>query len=335
MNGSGKTNFLDAIYCLSNGRSVFHHVDHQLVRFEQPFCWIKGVFQLHDKPDEILFGFHVGKKKVIKKNGAEYDKLSDHFGRYPIIMMNPFDTDLIRGGSEIRRRFIDSLLSQLNPVYLNQLILYNHTLRQRNALLKNSFPWKSSDEALLDTYDEKMAPIADDISQQRSQLINEFDSVAGTIYQDISSNRELLSIAYETTLDNRSAAKAIADSREEDLRSRRSNAGIHKDDYQINLNHRSAKQFGSQGQQKSCTLALKLAQHALISNNTSIQPIVLLDDLFDRLDEERIKQLLLHLLKEDGQQIFISHTSRIQVNDMVQSVGFSAQNLEIERGTIK
>lgn len=304
-NGVGKTNLLDAIYYLAFTKSAFNSVDKDNILHEENFFSIKASFEVADKSVEMLCAVRLGEKKMVRWGGKEYDKLSEHIGKLPLVMIIPQDTDIVREASEMRRKFFDNLLCQLDQEYLQLLVKYNHLLKQRNALLK-SFQEKNRFSAeQIAPYDELMIPLALKIAEQRQLLMNSFLPIFQEFYQDLSDGQEEVSINYDTRVTN-SLESDFKVQHQKDFRQGRTTLGIHKDDYIFLSEGKAAKKFGSQGQQKSFVIALKLTQFELLKAAKNQKPLLLLDDIFDKLDDKRIAYLLKMMADGRFGQIFLT-----------------------------
>lgn len=312
-NGMGKTNLLDAIYYLSMCRSRLNSLDKYVLRHEADFIRLEGHFNRKEKKERIVAKVIPRKSKVIERNDVPYKKFSEHIGLVPIIIIMPDDTLLIREGSEERRRFIDNTLSQIDAVYLQYLIRYNQLLKQRNALLKQS-DGSSVDYALLATYDQQMALPAKIVHEKRRSFIEQFLPLFQNWYKGISKDAELVDIQYQSQLNDGDFMELTKRGLQKDVILQRTNVGIHKDDLAFKLADHTMKRFASQGQLKSFVLSLGLARYEVVRKYQKLQPILLLDDIFDKLDEERVKQLLTLLSERSFGQIFLTdtHVSRIK-----------------------
>jgi len=312
-NGIGKTNLLDAIYYLCMTKSAFNSIETLNITHEEYFFLNKGTFITSENgtanATAIQCAYKKGEKKSIKLDKKEYEKLRNHIGKFPCVLMTPYDTDLVRESSEIRRKFFDNTLSQTNSEYLENLMQYNHFLKQRNNLLKLFAERKTSDTALLETYNAQMTPLAREIYQTRSEFIKDFIPYFLSYYKQLSSAKEDMSIKYASQLENGDFEVLLKQNLHKDLLAQRTTEGIHKDDYIFEMDGFSLKKMGSQGQQKSYVVALKLAQYAWIAEQKQVKPILLLDDIFDKLDDHRIGKLLEMMASDNFGQIFISDAS--------------------------
>lgn len=320
-NGSGKTNMLDAIHYLSLTKSAFNAIDSQNIRHEADFMAIRGTFRSGDsgseepertdsakkiKTETIQCSLQQGQRKILKHNKKVYDKISEHIGRYPVVLITPNDTDVIREGSETRRKFFDSILSQLDQQYLQDLLQYNHNLKQRNSLLKQFADRNSFDKDLLEPYNQHLLRLGQSILEARKNFLQEYLPYFLSHYLNLTEGKEAVSIRYESNLDVDNPAEALQKSLRRDLILQRSNIGIHKDDYIFEIEGHALKKFGSQGQQKSFVIALKLAQFDLIRQHKGFKPILLLDDIFDKLDDHRIAKLMELVSGHTFGQLFVT-----------------------------
>jgi DNA replication and repair protein RecF len=293
------------------------------------------MFKSEGRDQQLIFGLKAGEKKILKLNGRTYKSLKDHVGRFPVIMVSPYDTDLIREGSELRRKFFDSMISQIDSQYLEILLQYHQILKQRNSLLKQIQSWNDDHYILLDRYDNILLEGGNFIMQTRSEALPVFLKYASKTYELISGEKEQIDIDYESEFLDQDYRNIFRNNRERDILTKRTGKGVHRDDFIFKMNDRAVKYFGSQGQQKTFAIALKLGMVGYLTLYKKTTPVVLLDDIFDRLDRNRIENLMRLLLKNEDQQIFITHTSNDQINQLMNSVGFSPQILQIEHGCIK
>ncbi len=324
-NGVGKTNSLDAIYHLSMTKSYFNTTTLYNIRLGEDFYLIEGNFQKEDRQEHIVCSVKRGQKKILKRNGKVYEKLSEHIGAFPIVIVSPSDRDLIHEGSETRRRFLDSMLSQIQPHYLEDLLHYNKILSQRNSLLKIMAEKQYFDDITLDIYDEQLSLYGEKIFQERSAFLTSFLPYFQEQYKRLSQGRETVDIHYESSLKKEKLKTLLKRSIEQDRIVQYTTVGIHKDDLIFSINNQPVKKFGSQGQQKSFLIALKLAQFHSIYKQTSVTPILLLDDIFDKLDAQRVTQLI-HLVTEAPfGQVFISDTDKDRTERIVKEITLDYQ----------
>ncbi len=312
-NGAGKTNLLDAIYYLCITKSYFNATDQQLIRHEQVSFRLDGIFSASEENIQVKCLLPRERKKEIWANEVKYEKLSHHLGLLPVVMVSPDDHVLIYGGSEERRRFLDSTLSQMDRSYLEALQEYNRYLLQRNALLKQFAEQQKFDANLLLAYDVKMAPTGDFIFEKRKTFAEVFVPYFNTIYKEISGDSEQVAFNYRSDVSEKKMAEVLQENIDKDRLMKRTTGGIHRDDIEFMMDGEAIKKFGSQGQQKTFLLSLKLAQAHLLQTHLQKTPLLLLDDIFDKLDTHRSFQLL-HYIRENYQgQIFITDTQRARI----------------------
>lgn len=307
-NGVGKTNILDAIFHLAFGKSYFNTLSVQNIKHGEEFFVIDGEFEKQNRPEQILCSLKKGQKKILKRNGKLYEKFSDHLGFIPLVIISPTDADLIREGSETRRRFIDSVISQLDNVYLHQLINYQKILQQRNALLKYFAANRVFDNETLEIYNEQLATFGNTIYEKRKSFLEEFIPIFNRYYQDISNSSEQVQLVYESQLESLDLLSLLRENINKDKALQYTSVGIHKDDLSFEIENHSIKKFGSQGQQKSFLIALKLAQFEFVKKQSGEKPILLFDDIFDKLDEMRVSKIVAMVNNESFGQLFISDT---------------------------
>jgi DNA replication and repair protein RecF len=305
-NGCGKTNLLDAIYYLSLTKSYFNTPDLQSVRFGCGDFAIKGNFNRDDEIFKITCRLKNNERKEILLEENIYEKNADHVGSFPVVMIAPNDTDMIRGGSEFRRKFFDGILSQVRRPFLTELIKYNQALKRRNLLLKEFAERNYCDTDLLDVYDRLIIESGAIIFENRKSWISRFNPLFEESYAAIAGKNEKVMIHYTSDLMNEGFPERFPSLRTFDLQYRRTTQGVHRDDLDFSINDRSLRKFGSQGQQKSFLIALKLAQFELIRQEKGFKPILLMDDIFDKLDDKRISKLMVLVNRHNFGQIFIT-----------------------------
>lgn len=317
-NGMGKTNLLDAIYYLSFCKSASNPIDSQNIRHEQDFFVIQGFYEMEDgTPEEIYCGQKRRQKKQFKRNKKDYQRLAEHIGFIPLIMVSPADSALIDGGSEERRRFMDVVISQYDREYLDALMRYNKALQQRNTLLKQE---SEPDAELMDVWEEMMAETGEIVYRKRSAFIKEFIPVFQTFYSYISQNRETVSLTYQSHAERGALLDILHESRPKDRIMGYSLHGIHKDDLCMQLGDFPIKREGSQGQNKTYLIALKLAQFNFLKRTGSnTLPILLLDDIFDKLDASRVEQIIKLVAGDSFGQIFITDTNRDHLDKILKN----------------
>lgn len=307
-NGVGKTNVLDAIYYLSFTKSYFNSVAVQNIKHGEGFFMIEGNYLLNDRNEKIVCSLKKGQKKVLKRNEKAYGKFSEHIGQFPLVIISPADRDLVTEGSDTRRKFIDGVISQQNKTYLQDLIAYNKVLSQRNALLKYFAANRTFDALNLSVYDEQLANYAAKIYEVRKTFLEEFIPIFNDKYQIISGDKEQVNLNYKSQLHDFNMETLLKKSLEKDRVIQYTTSGIHKDDLNFEIGDYPIKKFGSQGQQKSYLIALKLAQFQFIKQQSKVTPILLLDDIFDKLDENRVAQIIGLVNNDEFGQIFITDT---------------------------
>jgi len=322
-NGVGKSNVLDAIYHLSFGKSYFNPISSQNIKHGEDFFAIKGSYRNESKEEVVIINFKKNDKKVIKRNNKKYEKFSDHIGFIPLVIISPSDRNLIAEGSDIRRKFIDSVISQSDKKYLENLINYNKILTQRNSLLKLIFKNKNFDKQTIQVYDSQLESIGEKIHMKRKMFLNHFIPVFKDKYKSISNNNEDVDIRYKTDLEFDKLSVLLQENIEKDMFLQYTSKGVHKDDLVFNINDYSVKKFGSQGQQKSLLIALKLAQFDFLKSQNKNNPILLLDDIFDKLDKNRVKQIINLVSADDFGQIFISDTDEERTIESIKEINNS------------
>ena len=329
LNGVGKTNILDSIYHLSYTKSYFNPIPSQNIKHGETFFFISGRYMIHDKEENILVSLKKGDKKIIKRNNKLYKKFSDHIGKIPLVLISPDDRNLIIEGSETRRKFIDGIISQTDKEYLNNLIDYNKTLKQRNALLKMFYDNSDNIRKTIDIYDRQLSSDAQKIYDKRREFLNEFIPIFKSRYKELSNDKENVEIKHSSDISpDQNLYKLLKNSLEKDLRFQYTTKGIHKDDLNLSLDNFPIKKYGSQGQQKTFLIAMKLAQFDYLSKLDS-KPILLLDDIFDKLDDARVKQIINLVNQEKFNQIFISDTNKTRSENIIKKVNKSYKIFEI------
>ena len=307
-NGVGKTNVLDAIYHLSFGKSYFNPVSTQNIRHGTDFFVVEGEFEKENRSEKIICSFKKGTKKIIKRNGKAYDRFSEHIGFLPLVIISPADRDLIVEGSDTRRKFIDGVISQSDKAYLKTLIEYNKVLAQRNSLLKYFVANTTFSQDTLSIYNDQLHGKGTIIYNKRKQFLEAFIPIFKEQYAIISDKEEHIDLQYDSKLTENSLLHLLTNALEKDRILQYTSVGIHKDDLNFTISGHPIKKFGSQGQQKSFLIALKLAQFHFIKEQSNTTPILLLDDIFDKLDEKRVSQLISLVEKDSFGQLFISDT---------------------------
>ncbi len=334
-NGSGKTNILDAVHYLSMCKSYLNPVDKQNINFGEHFFVIQGNWEENSQETEIYCGVKAGHKKIIKKNKVEYDRLADHIGLFPTVMISPYDRDLIAEGSEVRRKFMDGIISQFDRSYLDLLIRYTKILAQRNALLKHFYDNGFFERENLDVWDEQLIPVGQEIHAKRTQFITDFLPIFNYYYNYIGEENELVEIEYKSQLNEYSFADLLASSRKRDAQSLFTTTGIHKDDLIFTIKKNAIKKFGSQGQQKSFIIALRLAQFDCLAKNLNKKPVLMLDDIFDKLDSFRVQKLTALVSQNIFGQVLITDTDIDRVKSLFQEIDVKFNLFSIDEITQK
>lgn len=316
-NGIGKTNALDAIYHLAFGKSYFNPIALQNINHNADFFVVDGNFSKHERTEKIIVSLKRGQKKVIKRNGKAYEKFSEHIGFIPLVIISPADRDLIIEGSDTRRKFIDSVISQSDKNYLSELISYNKVLSQRNALLKYFALNNTFNADTLDIYNEQLNTYGTEIFRKRDSFLKTFIPIFKQRYEAISQSKESIDLQYKSDLFEADLKDLLNKSINKDKALQYTSVGTHKDDLVFLIDDFPIKKFGSQGQQKSFLIALKLAQFDFIKQQSGVSPILLLDDIFDKLDENRVAQIISLVDDEHFGQIFISDTHAERTEDVI------------------
>ena len=318
-NGVGKTNILDAIYHLSFGKSYFNPIASQNIKHGEDFFVVDGRYSKDLKEEKIIVSLKKGGKKVIKRNSKSYNRFSDHIGLLPLVIISPIDRDLITEGSDLRRKFIDGVISQNDKIYLDQIIRYNKILFQRNSLLKQFYLSRTFDHDTIEIYDEQLSKIGNLIFNKRKEFLELFTPIFFEKYSIISNNKEKVNLNYKSQLKNHTLQELLISNIEKDKVLQYTSVGIHKDDIEFLIGNYPIKKFGSQGQQKSFLIALKLAQYEVLKAKSGNSPILLLDDIFDKLDSKRVKQIIKMVNDSNFGQLFISDTDAKRTENVVKS----------------
>jgi len=316
-NGVGKTNLLDAIYYLSFCKSYFNLIDSQNINHDADFFAIHGNFYRNDEQSDIVSCIQKrNQRKVFKINKKEYERLADHIGLFPLVMISPYDRDLINEGSEIRRKYIDSVISQFDRIYLDDLMNYNKALQQRNVLLKNFAETNRFEASLLEVWDVQLQRYGENIFQKRKLFLNDFIPLFQHYFKFISDAKEIVSIDYISQLTENDMETLLKENVQRDRSFQYTTVGIHKDDLDFKMQTYPLKKLGSQGQQKSYFIALKLAQFDYTRKIKGFKPILLLDDIFDKLDSKRVEKLISLVADSNFKQVFITDTQPERINQL-------------------
>ena len=335
-NAAGKTNILDAIYYLSFCKSYFNSVDTQNIRHNEDFFAVHGTYENKESTDTKVSCIQKrGLKKSFKFNKKEYDRLADHIGKIPLVMISPYDRDLINEGSDVRRKYIDGVISQFDRLYLSHLIDYNKVLLQRNALLKHFAEQRYFDQASLQIWDDKIADLGTKLFESRKAFLTDFNPLFEQFYNYLADSKEDVEIIYESQLSLSPLDSLLIDSLEKDRMIRYTTAGIHKDDLVFMINGYPVKKFGSQGQQKTFVVAIKLAQFEFTRRTKGYKPILLFDDIFDKLDDNRVEQIV-HLVNEDNfGQVFITDTQQHRIDNIFKDGQIDHKIFNVSSNTVK
>lgn len=331
-NGMGKTNLLDAVYYLSFCKSHNNQVDSQNIKHDADFALIQGYYFLGGSDEEEFFcSLRRRQKKQFKRNKKEYEKLSDHIGCLPLVMVSPSDSDLITGGSDERRKFMDVVLSQFDKEYLHALIRYNKALQQRNALLKSDM---QADESLYELWEEQLAYEGQIIHTKRKAFVEQFIPTFQYYYNFICQSNEAVELKYESPLDEGNLVDLLKHKRERDKILGYTTAGVHRDDLDMRMDDYSIKKVGSQGQNKTYVVAMKLAQFDFLKKAGSTTPILLLDDIFDKLDSTRVEQIVKLVSEDNFGQIFITDTNRDHLDEILKGLNSDYRLYQVEGGGV-
>lgn len=319
-NGTGKSNALDAIHYLSMCKSYINQVDKQNIAFNENFFVIQGLFEKDNQEATVYCGVKNGAKKVFRKNKVDYEKLSEHIGIFPSVVISPYDRDLISEGSEVRRKWMDVILSQIDREYLEYLVRYNKVVEQRNALLKQQHENGFFDRESIEIWNQQLEYFGLPIYNKRKNFIEEFTPIFQEYYLKIGGNNERVSIEYKSQLNEADFSTLIDLNFRKEMFLQYTTVGIHKDDIYFLMNDNQVKKIGSQGQQKTFLIALRLAQFDWLNKKMNLKPIFLLDDIFDKLDNSRVEKLIQLIAVNHFGQVFISDTDKNRLLDIFKNV---------------
>ena len=330
-NGAGKTNILDAVHYLSMSKSAFTMTDGQSVHHGEEFFVTEGSY-LTDTGAMELVNCSFSRKggKVLKRNGKEYERIADHVGGFPVVISSPRDTELIMDAAEERRRYLNSFISQLDRAYLVSMMRYNTVLAERNKFLKSS-----SDEAMLQIYDMQLAEHGTRVYERRKEIIERMQPMVAEYYSTLSEDREQVEMEYRSELEQMPLTEVLLRNRERDIVNQFTTAGVHRDDIIFRIGGYPLRKYGSQGQQKSFLIALKLAQYRLLAEATGEKPILLLDDLFDKLDLGRVEKLLALVGGDDFGQILITDCNKLRLESTLERTDKEYSLFMVEGGDVK
>lgn len=328
----GKTNVLDALYYLSFCKSHSNSIDSQNIHHDTDFFLIQGQYTKNEEEEQIYCGMKRKQKKQFKRNKKEYERLSDHIGLIPLVMVSPDDNKLIAEGSEERRKFIDGVISQYNKSYLYNLLQYQHALKQRNALLKQEQP---VDDAIFEIWEEQLYRFGSEIFAERTKFINDFIPVFQAFYTKISGGKEQISLQYISQYQkHENMMERMAQTRERDKLLGYCTQGIHKDELEMLLDEYPIKRVGSQGQNKTYLISMKFAQFDFLKNTHQCSPLLLLDDIFDKLDAKRVEQIVQLVSSDLFGQIFITDTNQKHLDQLLSKVSSEVKIFKVSDGVI-
>jgi DNA replication and repair protein RecF len=334
-NGSGKTNILDAVHYLSLCKSYMNVLDRQNIRFDQQFFAIQGTWEKDEQEIAIHCAVKRDAKKVFKRNKKEYERLADHIGQFPAVMISPYDRDLISEGSELRRKWMDGIISQFDRQYLESIQKYGKILDQRNALLKNMQEQRLFDRDAIEVWNEQMSAVGTEIHKKRQEFLKDFIPIFQERYNFIGLVTEQVQLEYRSQLNESTFDALLLAYERKDAFTHYSNAGTHKDDLIFTIKGHPIKKFGSQGQQKSFIIALRLAQYDWLKKRLHVQPVLLLDDIFDKLDQERVKKLLQLVSNNYFGQVLVTDTDESRLRAIFQTGDFDSKLFLVENGVIE
>lgn len=334
-NGAGKTNILDAIYYLSFCKSFFTVSDQFNINHDENYFMLNGLYHRFETLETITCGLQKGQKKQFKRNTKLYKKLQEHIGLLPLVMISPSDVELILGGSDERRKFMDGVISQYNQNYLDDLLKYNRALVQRNNLLKQFASERYFDEELLGIWDNQLVEYGTRIHNQRTEFVKKLIPVFQKYYSFISQGSEEVGLVHQSDLYQSDFETQLKEALAKDRAVQYTTVGIHKDDLILNLGDHPIKKLGSQGQKKTYLVALKLAQFEFIKEISGIKPILLLDDIFDKLDSHRVEQIVATVAGEQFGQIFITDTNRGHLDTIIQKLDTDFRIFRVETGKVE
>ncbi len=329
-NGAGKTNVVDAIHYLSMGKSALSMTDLQSVRHGEDFFMLDGEYvSAQDKKEGVVCSFGKSMGKTLKRNGKEYEKLSDHVGLIPIVIVSPADSFLVTDAADERRRYLNAFLSQLDKTYLNSIVRYNRVLGERNQLLK-----MGGNQDIMEILDVQLSEEGEKIHAKRAELIGRLAPLVADYYRELSNDREKVKLTYHSELNELTFPELLKRSAEKDRVCQFTSSGIHRDDMKMTIGGHQLRKYGSQGQQKSFLVALKLAQYTIVAGEKGEKPILLLDDLFDKLDMSRVEKLLGLVSREGFGQIFITDCNKVRLQNILDKSGESYALFGVEGGEV-
>ncbi len=334
-NGAGKTNVLDAVYYLSFCKSFFNSLDYLNINHQENYFMLQADYQRQDSNEVISCGLQRGNKKQFKRNSKIYKKLIDHIGLLPLVMITPADDNLISGGSDERRKFMDGVISQYNQNYLDDLMKYNRALLQRNNLLKQIASDRAYDPELLMVWNEQLVFYGERIHAERKKFVEKLIPVFQQYYTFISQGNEIVGMIHQSDLYEGNFDQLLKESLPKDKAFQYTTTGIHKDDLVLNIGEFPIRKLGSQGQKKTYLVALKLAQFSFIKQISGLNPILLLDDIFDKLDQLRVEQIIKVVAGEDFGQILITDTNREHLDGIIKKMNTDFRIFNVVAGNIE
>lgn len=338
LNGQGKTNILDAIYYLSFTKSAYNAIDSQNIHHDEEMAMVQGKYVDGETEEVIACGLKRGVKKQFRRGKKDYKRLLDHIGLIPLVMVSPQDSELVVEGSEERRRFMDGVISQYNKAYLEHLTQYNALLKQRNSLLKQyeNVGLDQLPTDLFEVLEMQMVQHAEPIYAERVKFIEQFTPYFQEVYRAISGDKEQVSLGYLSQLHERDLSESFARTRARDIIIGWTSQGVHKDELEMKLGEYPLKRVGSQGQQKSYLLAMKLGQALYLNSVHAVnqKPILLLDDIFDKLDSERVERIVQLVVGQQFGQIFITDTDRQHLTSILRENARDAKVWHVENGEV-
>jgi DNA replication and repair protein RecF len=335
-NGAGKTNVLDAIYYLSFCKSYFNPIDTQNIRHQADFFAIHGEYiRQKNALDKVSCVMKRNENKLFKLNEKKYDRLADHIGILPLVMISPYDRDLINNGSDVRRKYMDGVIAQFDHAYLNNLLDYNKALLQRNALLKNFADKHYFDSIALEIWDIKLIQLGHVLVEKRKNFVTEFIPIFQHYFSLISGGNESVKLIYLSSLNEANMSDLLKENLAKDKAQRYTSVGAHKDDLEFLIDDYPIKKYGSQGQQKSYVIAIKLAQFEFMRKLKNFKPILLLDDIFDKLDNQRVGQLIRLVSEENFGQVFITDTQKERIEALFDATQLDHRLFEVVQGNVE
>jgi len=332
-NGQGKTNLLDAIYYLSMCKSAFNPNDNQVVNHGESFFVIQGKYSRKEIDESIYCGFKQSEGKVFRRNGKDYERLADHIGFLPVVMVSPADSALIEESGEERRKYMNSVISQFDKVYLDEVMRYNRALAQRNSFLKN-FRGGAFSYDIIEAIDEQLVQYGKIIHAKRQEFIGQLIPIFQEYYSRVSGGAEVVSLSYRSQLNSNDLHDLLKANIEKDRALQYTSVGIHRDDIVLNIDGYPIRREGSQGQQKTYLIALKLAQFDFLSKVSEIKPLLLLDDIFDKLDIKRVEQLVRLVALDGFGQIFITDTNKNRIDEILTRINSGYCLFKVDAGDV-